>query len=46
MVVLLIGLDSSAVGIKALSDAANTPWGPLIEYLLTRRQMLGEPAPD
>jgi hypothetical protein len=45
VVVLLMGLDSSALGINALSRCTNTT-RPQIEYLLTRRQMLGKGARD
>jgi hypothetical protein len=45
VVVLLMGLDSSAAGINALSWCANTAKARA-EYLLTRRQMLGKGAPD
>jgi hypothetical protein len=40
--VLLRGIDSSAVGIKALSRCCDSARGRLIEYLLTRRFMLGK----
>jgi hypothetical protein len=45
VVVLLMGLDSSAAGVNALSWCANTARARA-EYLLTRRQMLGKGAPD
>ena len=47
MVVLLTGLDSSAVGIKALSWCCqHRPLGAAGEYLLTRWETLGKGAPD